>query len=115
MPIVSASQKYQPFPPIHLPDRTWPSRVIDKAPQWCSVDLRDGNQALIEPMDRERKQRMFEALVAMGFKEIEVGFPSASQTEFDFVRALIEQGIRNGRAELELSMGDPSLPGPGDF
>lgn len=91
MSIVPAIQKYQPFPPIHLPDRSWPSRVIDQAPQWCSVDLRDGNQALIEPMNRERKQRMFEALVAMGFKQIEVGFPAASQTEFDFVRGLIEQ------------------------
>ncbi|MEK8088356.1 2-isopropylmalate synthase [Thermithiobacillus plumbiphilus] len=91
MSIVPASQKYQPFPPIHLPDRTWPSRVIDQAPQWCSVDLRDGNQALVEPMDLARKQRMFDTLVAMGFKEIEVGFPAASQTEFDFVRGLIEQ------------------------
>ncbi|MFT7475456.1 MAG: 2-isopropylmalate synthase [Verrucomicrobiales bacterium] len=84
--------KYQAFPQIDLPDRTWPTKTITKAPLWCSVDLRDGNQALIEPMDAERKWKMFEALVAAGFKEIEVGFPSASQTDFDFVRAIIEQG-----------------------
>ena len=83
-------QKYRPFRPIDLPDRTWPTRTITKAPRWCSVDLRDGNQALVEPMGHERKQRMFETLVAMGFKEIEVGFPSASQPDFDFVRWLIE-------------------------
>ena len=85
--------KYRPFQPIDLPDRRWPGRVIDKAPIWCSVDLRDGNQALIEPMGPERKRRMFELLVRMGFKEIEVGFPSASQTDFDFVRQVIEQGL----------------------
>jgi 2-isopropylmalate synthase len=85
------SEKYQAFKPIDLPDRTWPSKTISEAPMWCSVDLRDGNQALINPMDSERKHRMFDALVRMGFKEIEVGFPSASQTDFDFVRALIEQ------------------------
>jgi 2-isopropylmalate synthase len=84
---------YQPFTPIHLPDRTWPDRVIDHAPIWCSVDLRDGNQALIEPMGGERKHRMFESLLEMGFREIEVGFPSASQTDYDFVRALIEQDL----------------------
>lgn len=83
-------EKYQPFQPINLPDRTWPSKTITKAPIWCSVDLRDGNQALINPMDGHRKQRMFDTLVKMGFKEIEVGFPSASQTDFDFVRELIE-------------------------
>src|SRR5690349_11210415 len=83
--------KYRPFQPIDLPDRQWPSRVIDKAPIWCSVDLRDGNQALVEPMGPERKRRMFDLLVRMGFKEIEVGFPSASQTDFDFVRELIGQ------------------------
>ena len=75
---------------IDLPDRTWPSKVITKAPRWCAVDLRDGNQALIDPMSPERKMRMFNLLVAMGYKEIEVGFPSASQTDFDFVRQLIE-------------------------
>lgn len=86
-------EKYQPFQPIALPDRQWPGKTITKAPIWCSVDLRDGNQALIEPMDGARKRRMFETLVRMGYKEIEVGFPSASQTDFDFVRALIEGGM----------------------
>ncbi|MDZ4080172.1 MULTISPECIES: 2-isopropylmalate synthase [Hydrocarboniphaga] len=83
--------KYRPFAPVRLKDRTWPDAVITKAPIWCSVDLRDGNQALIEPMNAERKLRMFETLVKLGFKEIEVGFPSASQTDFDFVRSLIEE------------------------
>ena len=82
---------YRPFSPIALPDRCWPDREIRQAPVWCSVDLRDGNQALIEPMGALRKRRMFETLVAMGFKEIEVGFPSASSTEFDFVRDLIDE------------------------
>jgi len=82
--------KYRPVSPVLLPDRTWPSQVIRSAPLWCSSDLRDGNQALIEPMDRARKRRMFDLLVAIGFKEIEVAFPSASQTDFDFVRELIE-------------------------
>src|SRR5690606_7392953 len=86
-------EKYRPFPPVVLPDRTWPDRVIETAPIWCSVDLRDGNQALIEPMGVERKRRMWDLLVRMGFKEIEVGFPSASQTEFDFVRHLIESDL----------------------
>jgi 2-isopropylmalate synthase len=85
--------KYQPFLPLTLPDRTWPSKRIEKAPLWCSVDLRDGNQALIDPMDPVRKRRMFEGLVAMGFKEIEVGFPSASQPDFDFCRLLIEEDL----------------------
>ncbi|MFA5121227.1 2-isopropylmalate synthase [Zavarzinia sp.] len=85
-------EKYRAFPPIDLPNRQWPSRTIDKAPIWCSVDLRDGNQALIEPMGHDRKLRMFRTLVAMGFKEIEVGFPSASQTDFDFCRFLIDNG-----------------------
>lgn len=86
--------KYLPYHeqiPVDLPDRTWPTKRIEKAPRWCAVDLRDGNQALIDPMNSERKMRMFELLVSMGYKEIEVGFPSASQTDFDFVRALIEQ------------------------
>src|SRR5690554_3874937 len=86
--------KYRPFHEqikVDLPDRTWPDRRIDKAPRWCAVDLRDGNQALIEPMNIERKMRMFDLLVRMGYKEIEVGFPSASQTDFDFVRKLIEE------------------------
>ena len=86
-------EKYQAFQPIDLRDRQWPSRSISKAPIWCSVDLRDGNQALVDPMDAERKMRMFEALVNMGFKEIEVGFPSASQTDFDFVRKLIDESL----------------------
>jgi 2-isopropylmalate synthase len=85
-------QKYRAYAPIILPDRQWPSRVIEKAPIWCSVDLRDGNQALIEPMGVERKNRMFRLLADMGFKEIEVAFPSASQTDFDFVRSIIETG-----------------------
>ncbi|MCP5159121.1 MAG: 2-isopropylmalate synthase [Gammaproteobacteria bacterium] len=87
-----ATRKYRPFPPVSLPDRQWPSRVLTQAPIWCSSDLRDGNQALIEPMDRERKLRFFELLVRMGFKQVEVAFPSASQTDFDFVRELIEHG-----------------------
>ena len=82
--------KYKAFEPIDIKDRQWPSKVINKAPTWCSVDLRDGNQALIEPMGAERKDRMFALLCKLGFKEIEVGFPSASQTDFDFVRSLIE-------------------------
>jgi 2-isopropylmalate synthase len=85
--------KYQPFQPIELNDRTWPGKVIDKAPIWCSVDLRDGNQALIEPMGPERKARMFKALLGMGFKEIEVGFPAASETDFAFCRQIIEKGM----------------------
>ena len=83
-------EKYKSFIPIDIEDRSWPSTVITKAPLWCSVDLRDGNQALIEPMDPERKWRMFETLVSIGFKEIEVGFPSASEADFQFVREIIE-------------------------
>ena len=86
-------QRYTPFAPIELPDRTWPAKVITQAPRWCAVDLRDGNQALIDPMTPARKLRMFNLLVAMGYKEIEVGFPSASQTDFDFVRLLIEDDL----------------------
>ncbi len=85
------ASKYRAFPPVRLADRTWPDAVISEPPVWCSVDLRDGNQALIEPMDIARKMRMFEQLVEIGFKEIEVGFPSASQVEFDFMRKLIEE------------------------
>lgn len=87
--------KYQPFHEqiqVNLPDRTWPGKLITEAPRWCAVDLRDGNQALIDPMSPERKLKMFKLLVDMGYKEIEVGFPSASQTDFDFVRLLIEEG-----------------------
>jgi 2-isopropylmalate synthase len=86
-------RKYRPFPPVDLPDRRWPERAITTAPAWCSVDLRDGNQALIDPMDVTRKRRFFELLVRMGFKEIEVGFPATSQPDFDFVRLLIEEGL----------------------
>ncbi|GAB3460083.1 2-isopropylmalate synthase [Actinophytocola sediminis] len=88
--------RYRPFgqlvEPISLPDRTWPDRVVDRAPQWCAVDLRDGNQALIDPMSPARKRKMFDLLVRMGYKEIEVGFPAASQTDFDFVREIITDG-----------------------
>ena len=87
------SKKYRPFQPIDLPDRTWPTRTITRPPIWLSTDLRDGNQALIEPMDAARKLRMFRQLVDIGFKEIEVAFPSASQTDFDFVRQLIEEDL----------------------
>jgi 2-isopropylmalate synthase len=83
--------KYRPFPPVNLPNRQWPSRVIEKAPVWCSVDLRDGNQSLAQPMSVEEKLEFFDMLVRIGFKEIEVGFPSASQIEFDFTRRLIEE------------------------
>ena len=92
-PSPMAWQRYAPYRPVDLPDRTWPSQVITQAPRWCAVDLRDGNQALIDPMSPARKKRMFERLVSMGFKEIEVGFPSASQTDFDFVRMLIEEDL----------------------
>ena len=87
-----AHEKYRPYPAIGLPDRTWPEKTITTAPIWCSVDLRDGNQALIEPMDSMRKLRMFKVLVDMGFKEIEVGFPSASDTDFNFLRELVDGG-----------------------
>jgi 2-isopropylmalate synthase len=86
-------EKYQPFGQIDLPDRLWPSQVINAAPQWCSVDLRDGNQALIDPMSPGRKRRMFDLLVRMGYKEIEVGFPAASQTDFDFIRSLVTEDL----------------------
>src|SRR5271156_5677482 len=86
------SKKYRPFPPVHLPDRQWPDRVLTHAPRWCSVDLRDGNQALAVPMNVSQKLELFHALVKIGFKEIEVGFPSASNTEFAFNRLLIEKG-----------------------
>ena len=85
--------RYQPFVPLDVPDRTWPDKTITQAPRWCAVDLRDGNQALIDPMTPARKRKMFELLVKMGYKEIEVGFPSASQADFDFVRLLIEENL----------------------
>ncbi|MFA5679058.1 MAG: 2-isopropylmalate synthase [Pseudomonas sp.] len=90
--LTDPSSKYRPFTRIALPDRTWPDKIIDRAPIWLSTDLRDGNQSLIEPMDAQKKMRFFKCLVAVGLKEIEVGFPSASQTDFDFVRELIEGG-----------------------
>ncbi len=86
-------EKYRPFPQIDLPDRQWPTKTITECPTWCSVDLRDGNQALIEPMGPERKLRMFQTLCKMGFKEIEVGFPSASDTDFSFVRQIIDEDL----------------------
>jgi len=92
-PSVMPVHRYSSFIPVDLTDRTWPTKQIKVAPKWCSVDLRDGNQALIDPMDTPRKLAMFKLLVAMGYKEIEVGFPSASQTDFDFVRKIIEDGL----------------------
>src|SRR5207253_10624277 len=85
--------KYRPYPTVELADRTWPDRVVERAPVWCSTDLRDGNQALVKPMDAQRKQRMFDLLLELGVKEIEVGFPSASKTDFDFVRRLVEDDL----------------------
>ena len=94
MPMLdNPASKYRAFPLVRLTDRTWPDAVLSAPPQWCSVDLRDGNQALIEPMDPKRKLRMFQTLVRIGFKEIEIGFPSASQADFDFVRMLIEERL----------------------
>lgn len=90
---VAAVKKYRPYPGVDLPSRTWPSKAITKAPRWCSVDLRDGNQALIQPMDMRQKLELFTLLVDLGFKEIEVGFPSASEVEYQFTRTLIEQGL----------------------
>ncbi|MBC7907549.1 MAG: 2-isopropylmalate synthase [Rhodospirillaceae bacterium] len=90
--MTAAHQKYRPYPAIKLTDRRWPDATIAKPPMWCSVDLRDGNQALIDPMDTERKMRLWNTLVRMGFKQIEVGFPAASQTDYDFIRHLIEGG-----------------------
>ncbi|MDF3019796.1 MAG: leuA, partial [Steroidobacteraceae bacterium] len=87
------SQKYRPYPSVDLPNRQWPTRRLDKLPVWCSTDLRDGNQALFEPMSRETKKRLFKTLCAVGIKEIEVGFPSASETDYLTVRDLIEQDL----------------------
>src|ERR1700684_2348399 len=84
---------YRPYRPLNLPDRTWPDRQTTRAPRWASVDPRDGNQALVDPMDPERKLALFQTLVDTGFKEIEVGFPSASQTDYDFQRQIIEEGL----------------------
>ncbi len=85
--------KYRPYETVSLPDRTWPDSVIERAPIWCSTDLRDGNQALVNPMDTTRKRRFFDLLLSLGVKEIEVGFPSASKTDFDFARTLVEEGL----------------------
>src|SRR3979409_2472918 len=85
------AKKYRPYPPVHLPRRQWPNRVLTRAPRWCSVDLRDGNQALAVPMNVGQKLELFQTLVKCGFKQIEVGFPSASNTEFTFNRRLIEE------------------------
>ena len=93
---MEATSKYRPYPPVDIPDRTWPTRTIEKAPVWCSVDLRDGNQALIDPMGHDRKARMYRLLLDMGFSEIEIGFPSASQTDFDFARWCVEEGPDGG-------------------
>ncbi|MDX6377785.1 MAG: 2-isopropylmalate synthase, partial [Gaiellaceae bacterium] len=87
------ARRYRPYAAVELPDRTWPDRRLETAPQWVSVDLRDGNQALINPMDGDRKRRLFKLLVEMGFKEIEVGFPSASKADFDFMRTLIDDDL----------------------
>ena len=96
------SVKYRPFPQVDLPDRQWPSKTITKAPRWLSTDLRDGNQALADPMNAEKKQRFFDLLVGIGAKEIEVGFPSAGATEFDFIRGLIEQGRVPGDVMIQV-------------
>src|SRR6266852_7499619 len=94
--------KYKPYPTVDLPDRTWPTQVVAQAPIWCSTDLRDGNQALVKPMDSARKQRMFDLLVQLGVKEIEVGFPSASQTDFELVRRLIDEEL--GPADTKIAV-----------
>ena len=85
--------KYRPFAPVDLPDRQWPSKTLVAPPRWCSVDLRDGNQALIDPMNVDEKLRLYELLVEVGFVEIEVGFPAASQPDFDFIRKIIDDGM----------------------
>src|SRR5262245_20867132 len=102
--------KYRPYPTVDLPDRTWPNRVVARAPVWCSTDLRDGNQALVKPMDAARKQRMFDLLLSLGVPEIEVGFPSASKTDFDFVRSLVEEDlIPDGTTIAVLTQARPEL------
>ncbi|MGB6117017.1 MAG: 2-isopropylmalate synthase [Mesorhizobium sp.] len=100
MPV--AARKYEAYPTVGLTDRTWPNRTITKAPIWCSVDLRDGNQALVDPMGHDRKFRMFQLLIDMGFPEIEIGFPSASQTDFDFARWCIEEGNIPDSVDLQV-------------
>lgn len=100
--MMEAAKKYSPYAQVDLPDRTWPAKTIDKAPMWCSVDLRDGNQALIDPMGHERKARMFGLLLDMAFREIEIGFPSASQTDFDFARWCVEEGGVPDHVDLQV-------------
>src|SRR6202022_1573626 len=95
-------RKYRRFPQVPLPERSWPGAEIVKAPMWCSVDLRDGNQALIDPMDLHRKRRLFKTLVTMGLKTIEVGFPSSSPPDFDFVRLLIEEELIPGDVTIQV-------------
>jgi 2-isopropylmalate synthase len=109
--LADPSRKYRPFEPLNLPDRQWPSRTIVKPPIWASVDLRDGNQALIEPMDAPRKTRMFRQLIETGFKEIEIGFPAASQTDFDFCRELIERDLipRDVTVQVLVQARDPLI------
>src|SRR5947207_12624299 len=85
--------RYRPYDTVDLPDRTWPNVVLTSAPIWCSTDLRDGNQSLVNPMDSERKRRFFDLLLTLGFKEIEVGFPAASKADFDFVRVLVDEEL----------------------
>src|SRR5579863_7786331 len=99
------AEKYRPFPSVRLTGRKWPSRTIERAPIWMSTDLRDGNQSLIEPMTIPQKLEFFEMLVAIGFKEIEVGFPSASQTDFDFVRKLIDDKRIPDDVTIEVQIG----------
>jgi 2-isopropylmalate synthase len=102
--------KYRPYETVHLPDRTWPDRVLDAAPIWCSTDLRDGNQALVNPMDSARKRRFFDLLLQIGIPEIEVGFPSASKTDFDFVRLLVEEDlVPDGTTIAVLTQARPEL------
>ncbi|WP_082536965.1 MULTISPECIES: 2-isopropylmalate synthase [unclassified Aureimonas] len=100
--MAKASAKYQPYPAVDLPDRTWPGKRIETPPIWCSVDLRDGNQALVDPMGQERKERFFQLLKFMRFKEIEIGFPSASQTDFDFTRWCVEKGETDEDVSLQV-------------
>ncbi len=90
--LTNPAAKYRPFPSINLPDRQWPSRVIEKAPRWLSTDLRDGNQALIDPMGAEKKTRFFDLLLKIGAKEIEVGFPASGATDFDYIADLVRSG-----------------------
>jgi 2-isopropylmalate synthase len=102
--------KYRPYETVDLPDRTWPDRVVDRAPIWCSTDLRDGNQALVNPMDSTRKRRFFDLLLALGIPEIEVGFPSASKADFDFTRLIIEEGlVPEGTTIAALTQARPEL------